>query len=750
MENEGIMALPQGAAMQEDQGQMPMVTSADAYDAAQTAMGMVNPDELAVLKESLRQNMAELELTPSQLETLIEIFEYVSQNPGQYKTIRQDLINRDFVDPDDLPEEYDAEFLGAILVVLNELKMTAAQGANAAMMEGPPVEGMGMQPMAMAEGGLADMAALLAAQGRNGDKMLAHITPEEAEFLKQRGGAGTINPVTGLPEFFLKKIFNAVKSVVKGVVNVVKKVVQSPVGRILGTIALATVLGPAGVGLSMGTAAGLAGAGTTLMAGGSIKEALIAGAMGYVGGGGTIMGASPVSAIGQYLPGAAGSALNTGLATGAIGTGVGLVAGMKPADALRMGAMSGASAAALQGLSNSKTLSDARFARDLGNELTPAQQQALTAAGEPLTPGGAPSGAAPAAGTRSMSQSGVGQVGQTGTTGTAQDLLTGRGLNIEKGSGIGLRAPLSMQPGYGTGSGDFSIAAGGTAPTTNYDLLPRGYEGTSGTGLQPPFVGRPSDFSVAAGGTAARTNYSLAPAAAAPASQPGIIDRAITGAKNLYNEYLSPSRPGLPADAGILQKYGPVALAGTAAVAAAGGMSSEPANPNPAFNRNYTGMDYIRDNPQLFQGGLDTSYQRPTTPNPVVVPTPSYSSIPIGQPGVVQPGGITQQPGGVAQPYNVAGLYGVPLLYGQPPVPPGPPGYAKGGELRPTEFPRKTGPIDGPGTGTSDSIPAMLSDGEFVFTAKAVRNAGGGSRRKGAARMYKLMKKLEGGPVKAK
>jgi hypothetical protein len=624
--------------------------------------------------------------------------------------------------------------------------MTAAQGANAAMMEGPPVEGMGMQPMAMAEGGLADMAALLAAQGRNGDKMLAHITPEEAEFLKQRGGAGTINPVTGLPEFFLKKIFNAVKSVVKGVVNVVKKVVQSPVGRILGTIALATVLGPAGVGLSMGTAAGLAGAGTTLMAGGSIKEALIAGAMGYVGGGGTIMGASPVASIGQYLPGAAGSALNTGLATGAIGTGVGLVAGMKPADALRMGAMSGASAAALQGLSNSKTLSDARFARDLGNELTPAQQQALTAAGEPLTPGGAPSGAAPAAGTRSMSQSGVGQVGQTGTTGTAQDLLTGRGLNIEKGSGIGLRAPLSMQPGYGTGSGDFSIAAGGTAPTTNYDLLPRGYEGTSGTGLQPRFVGRPSDFSVAAGGTAARTNYSLAPASAAPAAQPGIIDRAITGAKNLYNEYLSPSRPGLPADAGILQKYGPIALAGTAAVAAAGGMKTEPANPNPAFNRNYTGMDYIRDNPQLFQGGLDTSYQRPTTPNPVVVPTPSYASIPIGQPGVVQPGGITQQPGGVAQPYNVAGLYGVPLIYGQQP----PPGYAKGGELRPTEFPRKTGPIDGPGTGTSDSIPAMLSDGEFVFTAKAVRNAGGGSRRKGAARMYKLMKKLEGGPVKAK
>ena len=59
-------------------------------------------------------------------------------------------------------------------------------------------------------------------------------------------------------------------------------------------------------------------------------------------------------------------------------------------------------------------------------------------------------------------------------------------------------------------------------------------------------------------------------------------------------------------------------------------------------------------------------------------------------------------------------------------------------------FPRKNGPINGPGTGTSDDVPAMLSDGEFVFTAKAVRNMGKGSRRKGAKKMYALMKKLEG------
>jgi len=50
----------------------------------------------------------------------------------------------------------------------------------------------------------------------------------------------------------------------------------------------------------------------------------------------------------------------------------------------------------------------------------------------------------------------------------------------------------------------------------------------------------------------------------------------------------------------------------------------------------------------------------------------------------------------------------------------------------------------GPGTGTSDSIPAMLSDGEFVMTADAVRGAGGGNRREGARKMYQMMDRLEG------
>jgi hypothetical protein len=53
------------------------------------------------------------------------------------------------------------------------------------------------------------------------------------------------------------------------------------------------------------------------------------------------------------------------------------------------------------------------------------------------------------------------------------------------------------------------------------------------------------------------------------------------------------------------------------------------------------------------------------------------------------------------------------------------------------------GHLHGPGTGVSDSIPAKLSDGEFVMTARAVRGAGDGDREAGARKMYQLMHQFE-------
>ena len=84
-------------------------------------------------------------------------------------------------------------------------------------------------------------------------------------------------------------------------------------------------------------------------------------------------------------------------------------------------------------------------------------------------------------------------------------------------------------------------------------------------------------------------------------------------------------------------------------------------------------------------------------------------------------------------------------------------GFANGGEVLDM---RNGGESIGPGTGTSDDIPAMLSDGEFVMTAAANRGIGGfkvtkkedsiellpnssPSRKKGADNMMDLMKTFE-------
>ena len=45
----------------------------------------------------------------------------------------------------------------------------------------------------------------------------------------------------------------------------------------------------------------------------------------------------------------------------------------------------------------------------------------------------------------------------------------------------------------------------------------------------------------------------------------------------------------------------------------------------------------------------------------------------------------------------------------------------------------------------ADDVPARLSKNEFVFTADAVRAAGGGDIDQGAPRMYNVMKNLEAG-----
>ena len=82
-------------------------------------------------------------------------------------------------------------------------------------------------------------------------------------------------------------------------------------------------------------------------------------------------------------------------------------------------------------------------------------------------------------------------------------------------------------------------------------------------------------------------------------------------------------------------------------------------------------------------------------------------------------------------------------------------GYAKGGSMVPPARQIEGGVIelDARKSGgyipygkkeRHDDVPAMLAKDEFVFTSKAVKAAGGGSAKRGAAKMYALMKQLEG------
>ncbi len=72
--------------------------------------------------------------------------------------------------------------------------------------------------------GLKALAQELRSYGRNGDTILAHINPQEAGILKALGGSGTINPDTGLPEYFFKAVSRAIAAPFKAVNQVVKAI----------------------------------------------------------------------------------------------------------------------------------------------------------------------------------------------------------------------------------------------------------------------------------------------------------------------------------------------------------------------------------------------------------------------------------------------------------------------------------------------------------------------------------------------
>lgn len=294
------------------------------------------------MQQALQAAQAELsDASPEQIAELIQLLEFAMQNPDQYPAIRQAAIADDMADPEDLPEQFDPNMIAAVLAVLYKLQ----SGGGA--------------PMAMARGGLANMRTM-ARRGRHGDTMLAHINPEEAAMLRARGGAGTINPDTGLPQYFsLKKLFKAVLPI--ATMFVAPYLAPYLGGSMLAAGAVAGGLGAGLTGANVLQGAVLGGLGQGLggMVGNAVAPGLTAGTQSLIGSGliGGAMGAATgqgfakgalQGAGGAYLGGQFGGLGGEGFKAAGGTFGNMMTAGYDPKQAVLAGGLSGLAASMSQ------------------------------------------------------------------------------------------------------------------------------------------------------------------------------------------------------------------------------------------------------------------------------------------------------------------------------------------------------------------------------------------------------------------
>jgi hypothetical protein len=592
------------------------------------------------------QTIRDAGLTSDDVAMMRRVVEAVFGDPNNYPEVRDRLLSEGI--PEDLlPEMFDLEFFVALRMVVEEAE-------NLSQESRPTGQGM---PVQMAEGGIVGLPQMtpiareMAAMGRNGDTMLAHITPQEAMMLQRMGGSGTINPYTGLPEFFIGKLF---KSLVKGV----KKFAKSTVGRIVISVALGAFLGPMATGF-------LTGAGVT------VSAAAAAGITAGIG----VFGSSLLAGDGFK------NSLRNGLTAGALSFGVaGVTQGFSaPATDLPANLTKGYE----QGVANIKAPFQAAADFVRGGPDAAAQAAPVTTGTDTIAP--IPTAAE--------------QVSQVGTA--AEQLAmpdTSRVVSGPQGFGPApAGAPITQSAGLPTPPATTPITSASPEFYSDLSRLTPVEMGLSapgaGAGAERGFFDKTMDFfSPSAREEAGKE--------AANRAFKETLDR--TKSTTLAEKAYQAALPG------TVSKYLPAA-SGITAIGIGTGVLPDPfeipgQQPNETYaqylaRREAAADQFKQESPEFFGSFL-------ASPNQGIMSTqPAYSFQPV----------MTAARGS------------------------GPKGVEN--------FPRKTGAINGPGTGTSDDIPAMLSDGEFVFTAKSVRNMGGGSRRKGAAKMYKLMKMLEGGAV---
>ena len=255
-------------------------------------------------------------------------------------------------------------------------------------------------------------------------------------------------------------------------------------------------------------------------------------------------------------------------------------------------------------------------------------------------------------------------------------------------------APLQPTMGTSSGAGGQASAAGAEG-VTQPTALPGGGTGAGERSFLDRFLGtnRPTPDQFVATERARLAGLF-------PNLTPAQIDQQIMSAGG--------ATMGQP---NVLQRFGPTLAGGLAVGALTGAFNpvEQEAPATPGYDT--TSQELLAANPELYRVG---------TPG-----APQYLSladiaVPTGGSSVVPPAPIMALP--PLAPIRRA---------------------AAGGEME--SFPRRMGAISGPGTETSDAVPAMLSDGEFVMTARAVRGAGNGDRERGVRRMYDMMRMFEGG-----
>jgi hypothetical protein len=212
-----------------------------------------NEPQFAKAVDIMEEQVAQMPIVPKDLDKEIQMLEFVLQNPDKYEEVRAAAIKDGYIQEDMVPPQFDQVFIISLLVALYGLQDRLKQRGYA-------------------RGGLKVAGRQLADMGRGGDDMVAHINHREAEVLRRMGGAGTINPNTGLHEY--KK---------GGILGMILPVALSIIAPGLGT-AIGSAIGLSGTAASM-VGGALIGAGTSAITGGNpLMGALTGGIMPAVSG----------------------------------------------------------------------------------------------------------------------------------------------------------------------------------------------------------------------------------------------------------------------------------------------------------------------------------------------------------------------------------------------------------------------------------------------------------------------------------